>query len=259
MQAVTDADAGLLFDAVREAGALAATLFRQSVRGWSKYDGSPVSEADMKVDALLAGRLCSARPGYGWLSEETADDGSRVSRSCCWIVDPIDGTRSFLKHEDNWCVAAALAIAGRPVIAAVYRPMRAEFFSAVEGGGALLNGQPINASHHGGIDGARIMGSRQAMNALTGCGAIDAPAGDTPLQLRLALVASGGLDGAVSAGNKNDWDLAAGDLLVHEAGGTISDLAGRRLFYNQPCAWQKGMAAAAPAVHRGIMEALTRK
>ena len=115
-------DAALLTDTVREAGALALSLFRTELKNWTKGASSPVSEADIAVNELIASRLRSATPDYGWLSEESADDEARLGKHLVWIVDPIDGTRAYLAGREDWCVSVALvedarAGAGRGVCA----------------------------------------------------------------------------------------------------------------------------------------------
>lgn len=249
-------DAGLLFDVVREAGALALTMQRQELRRWSKPDGSPVSEADEQVDALLRGKLQAARLGYGWLSEETPDDRTRLACDRIWIVDPIDGTRAFIRGGDQWCVAAALVSHGRPVAAAVYRPVTEEFFSAVSGGGAYMNGAALAVKDGGTLRAAHVVGTAKSLAPLADHGIEADVSGDLPLQLRLAFVAAGRCAAALSIGHKNDWDLAAGDLIVHEAGGLAGDLAGRPFIYNRGQTWQHGMAAAGARRHAIIIEAL---
>jgi len=253
------ADAELLFGAVREAGDLALTMMRQQVRRWSKADGSPVTESDLKVDALLAGKLRTNRPGYGWLSEETADDGSRLACARSWIVDPIDGTRAFIAAGSEWCVAAALVEGGRPIAAAIYRPVLEEFYAAVAGRGAALNGATLVIEDIASLDGAEVIGSKAALASLTDAGIVAHHRTLFPLQLRLALVAAGQIAATVATGHKNDWDLAAGDLLVHEAGGRVSDLAGRPLVYNRQQTWQQGMIATGRRRHDAILAALRTK
>ena len=250
------ADAELLFDAVREAGSLAMTMLRQNVRRWSKADGSPVTEADLQVDALLASRLRATRLSYGWLSEESQDDATRTSRAHGWIVDPIDGTRSFVDGGGNWCVAAALVSGGRPVIAAIYRPVGEEFYSAILGRGAMLNGHPITMGDGADLAGATIIGTKKSLADLLAHDIVPDSSGDLPLQLRLAYVADSRAAGAVSFGAKNDWDLAAGDLLVHEAGGRASNLAGQICEYNRAQPWQQGMVASSARRHAAILSAL---
>lgn len=253
---VRNPDADLLFDAVREAGALAMTLFRQSVRRWSKSDGSQVTEADIKVNALLAGRLQKARPNYGWLSEETPDSEARLACNKLWIVDPIDGTGEFIRGGGNWCIAAALVENGRPVIGAVYRPVGEEFFSAVRGQGAAMNAKRLSVSDAEGLAQARIVGNRKSLALIQSQGISADVSGDLPLQLRLAFIAAARLDGALSVGNRNDWDLAAGDLIVHEAGGMVSDVTGTPYIYNRPQPWQQGLVAAGAKRHASLINAL---
>ena len=249
-------DAQLLFDTVRQAGELGRSLAGTSVECWNKPDGSQVTVADLAINALIARALRPARPAYGWLSEETPDDELRLSHARIWIIDPIDGTRAFIEHRNEWCVAAALIEAGRPVAAAVYRPMEEEFYTAIAGEGARLNGKAMRASDSTTLHGARLAGNRKALNNLSAAGVSGDQSGALPLQLRLAYVAAGRLDGAVSIGNRNDWDLAAGELLVLEAGGQVSDTQGGRYIYNRPQPWQQGLVAAGAQRHAAIIHHL---
>ncbi len=248
-------DAALLFEAVREAGALAMTLFRQQVRNWNKTDGSPVSEADLKVDALLARRLRSDRAAYGWLSEESKD-ATNTKCSKLWIVDPIDGTRSFINGTNEWCVAAALIDHGRPVAAAIYRPVCEEFYCATAGGGAMLNGNRLVMKDGATLEGAAVIGNVKSLERLAGSGIIAVARSAVPLQLRLAYVAGGQYDATISIGSKHDWDLAAGDLLVHEAGGIAGTPTGAAFRYNGAIPSQPGMIAAGVKRHEALINAL---
>ena len=252
-----EGDAELLFNAVREAGALALSLQGQGLRHWQKSDGSPVTEADLAVDRLLRERLAAARPTYGWLSEETPDGAARLEAEALWIADPIDGTRSFAAGGDCWCVAVALIRAGRPCLAAIYRPATEEFFSAIAGQGARRNGSAI-AVRDGAIAGARVIGTSNALSLFDGQPIAGQAPGALPLQLRLAAVASGVADGAVSLGRKNDWDLAAGDLLVQEAGGRAGSLAGETFVYNRHESWQQGLLAAGASRHRALIGVIAK-
>lgn len=250
-------DAALLFDAVREAGELGRSLARrQDLKRWTKPDGSQVTEGDLAINAFFEERLKPARPDYGWLSEETPDEPARMARQTLWIIDPIDGTRAFIEGREEWCVAVALAIAGRPVAAAVYRPMRDEFYAATAGGGATLNGEALAIPDSPSLEGTRIAGNRKALAGLSHLGITADLSGSLPLQLRLAYVAAGRLDGAVSAGKRNDWDLAAGELLVIEAGGAVSGTSGDRYIYNRPDPWQQGLVAAGAKRHAALIDAL---
>lgn len=251
------ADAELLHEAVREAGALARSLFQQSVKGWTKSDGSPVTEADLAVDKVLKARLHDARPDYGWLSEETPDSEERLARRHVWIVDPIDGTRAFTHGGDEWCVAAALLTDGRPVLAAIFRPMTEDLYEARLGQGARLNGTPLRLANARGLTGARILGNASALKLLQAKAPVEAVAsGSTPLAMRLARVAQGALDAALSTTPKHDWDLAAGDLLVHEAGGTVTGLNGKVFTYNRRETRQANYVASSHALHAALLEQL---
>ena len=253
---VSAADIDLLRDAVSEAGALAMTLFRQRLRGWNKGDGSPVSEADLAVDALLKTRLAGERGGYGWLSEETPDSAARLARSRIWIADPIDGTRAFLNGGADWCVAVALAIDGALAASAVYRPVAEEFYMAALGQGASLNGRPLRAPPVESLAGARVIGSKMALKPLLAAGVDAISNSDMPLILRCCGIAAGQAEAAVATTNKNDWDLAAGHLVLTEAGGTITDAKGSALVYNRADPWQAGFVASTPKLHAEILRLL---
>ncbi|MGY3406714.1 fructose-1,6-bisphosphatase/inositol monophosphatase family enzyme [Bradyrhizobium sp. GM5.1] len=145
-EAILTRDAALLQETVREAGALAQSMFRTELKKWTKGASSPVSEADIAVNDLLEARLRAATPDYGWLSEESADDEVRLSRRMTWIVDPIDGTRNYLNGHDEWCVSVALVEDASPVLAAVFAPTSEEFFFAARGQGTTLNEVPVRAT-----------------------------------------------------------------------------------------------------------------
>ena len=145
-EALISRDAALLTDTVREAGALALSLFRTELKNWTKGASSPVSEADIAANDLIEKRLRSARPDYGWLSEESVDDDARLGKRLVWIVDPIDGTRSYLAGREDWCVSVALVEDTTPVLAAVFAPVSREFFFAVRGKGAWRNDVPVHAT-----------------------------------------------------------------------------------------------------------------
>ncbi len=161
-------DAALLAETVREAGALALSLFRTELKTWTKGASSPVSEADIAVNDLIEQRLRSATPDYGWLSEESADNTARLARSLTWIVDPIDGTRAYLARQDDWSVSVALVADGVPVVGAVFAPASGEFFFATRGRGAVRNGAPIAAAPGAAVDFSRIAGPRPLVERLGG-------------------------------------------------------------------------------------------
>lgn len=251
-------DLGLLIGAVRSAGELALGLLHRDLRRWSKPDGSQVTEADLAVNERLADTLRPHRPAYGWLSEESPDGPERLSCEDLWIVDPIDGTQDFIARGRDWCIAAALIHRGRPVAAAVYRPVGDELFTATENGPCELNGVPVCVADGPLLAGASIMGNRKSLQRLDGTGVEARTTRTLPLQLRLAFVAAGRLDGALSFGQRNDWDLAAGELLVQQAGGRVTDTDGRSLVYNRPQTWQQGLVAAGAKRHAAVLDALRK-
>jgi myo-inositol-1(or 4)-monophosphatase len=240
------ADLGLLVEAAEAAGALAMRWFGHDPRTWKKGDTSIVSEADLAVDALLAEKLRGARPGYGWLSEETADSDERLSRERVFVVDPIDGTRAFLAGEKEWTVALAVVEKGRPVVAALLAPVIGDIFTATAGGGADLNGSRIAVAEQETIAGARFAGPRRFARVVAEAFAAPVPPVRfvPSLAYRMALVAAGAIDVAVAGPDAHDWDLAAADLLVQEAGGTLISLAGRQPAYNQAGTTHPALVAA---------------
>jgi myo-inositol-1(or 4)-monophosphatase len=227
-------DAALLTETVREAGGLAKSLFRTELKNWIKGASSPVSEADIAVNDLLEKRLRGATPDYGWLSEESVDDTARLGRRLTWIVDPIDGTRSYLAGRDDWCISAALVEDGSPVLAAVFAPASGEFFFAARGQGASLNDKRVLAAAGDDLDFSRMAGPKPLVQRLS----------PTPeeislhprigsLALRLCRVAHGELDAAFAGGQSRDWDLAAANLIVQEANGRMTALSGDAILYNR--------------------------
>jgi myo-inositol-1(or 4)-monophosphatase len=245
----------LLIEAAHEAGALALQTFRKSPKQWAKGKTSVVCEADIAVDAFLRGRLGDAAPGYGWLSEETEDSPHRLDAKNVWVVDPIDGTRSYLAGQSDWAVSAALVVAGRPVAAVLFAPVTQELFVATVGSGATLNGAPMSTSQDVGLAGAKAAGPKRFLNQLM---ELDPAVVATPrigsLALRLARVAQGAIDICIAGGNSHDWDLAAADLLVHEAGGALTTLSGEPLIYNQATPVHGVLVAAGRPRHAQLLD-----
>jgi myo-inositol-1(or 4)-monophosphatase len=224
----------LLADAVREAGALALSLFRTEVKNWIKGASSPVSDADIAANDLLEQRLRSATPDYGWLSEESVDDRSRLERPLVWVVDPIDGTRNYLAGKEDWCVSVALVENGSPLLAALFAPATDEFFFAARGQGASCNGAALRATSGTALDFARVAGPKPLVERLKRTlSDISLHPRIGSLALRLCRVADGRLDAAFAGGNSHDWDLAAADLIVHEADGNLTALSGEAITYNR--------------------------
>jgi myo-inositol-1(or 4)-monophosphatase len=226
-------DTALLAATVREAGALALSLFRTELKNWTKGASSPVSEADIAVNDLLERRLRSATPDYGWLSEESLDDEARLDRHLVWIVDPIDGTRGYLAGHKDWCVSVALVADRSPVVGCVFAPASDEFFFAVRGQGTMRNGLPVHATDGVELDFSRVAGPKPLVQRLSSRpGEIVLHPRIGSLALRLCRVAQGSLDAAFAGGQSRDWDLAAANLIVQEAGGTMTALSGDAISYN---------------------------
>ena len=253
-------DYALLKTAVRDAGELALTYFRQQILVNRKPDGSEVSEADLAVDTALKLDLLTRRPDYGWLSEESEDDQERLKCRRVWMVDPIDGTNAFLRHLPEWTVSAALVEDGVPVLGAVYNPATKEFFHAMRGKGAFRNDQPIAASTKATLDGALLIASG---------GLFKKKIWKEPwpevktkwvnsVAYRLALVACGRADATISLSNKSEWDLAAASLLVEEAGGIVTDHRGDAHHYNRPSPRFPSLVASGKALHPLLIERTSR-
>lgn len=235
----------LLREAAIAAGALAMTYFRRNPSSWEKSGGSPVTEADMAVDAFLRTELLAERPRYGWLSEETLDDPTRLQRETLFVVDPIDGTRAFINGDERWCVSLAVVHGHRPVAAALYAPALDELLVACHGGGAWAQDRRLAVSERLELDGSRLAGPRGWLRteAVRRAGA-DLHEHIPSLAYRFASVAAGRLDAAFASPRANDWDLAACDLLVHEAGGRIAELDGTAPRYNREIPRHGALAAA---------------
>jgi len=243
--------------AVHEAGVLALRAFRTPLRTWTKGKDSPVSEADIAVDTLLKQRLTEGKSGEGWLSEESVDDRSRLSTRRVWIVDPIDGTRAYLAGKTDWTVCAALVEDGRPILAAVFAPVDDQMFLAAAGAGATCNGIPIEVSTGEALAGARVAGPKHQLELLAKLWPEIVPIPKIhSLALRIARVAQAQIDVALASGNSRDWDLAAADLLVHEAKGELTTIAGGTLTYNRSDPVHGAVVAAGRSRHRTVCAVL---
>jgi myo-inositol-1(or 4)-monophosphatase len=248
-------DAALLRETVREAGALALSLFRTELKNWTKGASSPVSEADIRVNDLIETRLRSATPDYGWLSEESADDEARLGKRLVWIVDPIDGTRGYLAGREDWCVSVALVEDATPVLAAVFAPASDEFFFAARGQGAVCNEAPVRAASGTEFDFSRVAGPKPLVERLAGTtDEIVLHPRIASLALRLCQVAQGRLDAAFAGGQSRDWDLAAANLIVQEANGSMTVLSGDAISYNRREVTHGVLVAAGRDRHARIVE-----
>jgi myo-inositol-1(or 4)-monophosphatase len=224
-------DLGLLRDAAGEAGAIAMRYFGRDPQVWMKGGTSPVSEADHAVDAYLRETLLAARRDYGWLSEETVDNPSRLSARRTFVVDPIDGTRGFLEGQRTWCVSVAVVERGTTLSGVLECPATNEAFWAEPGRGAFLNGERIAVRPLGGV--AEISGPKQLIDLMPAVwrARLKRAPHIPSLAYRLAMIAKGTLDATFVKPNSHDWDIAAADLILREAGGQLLDQQGRAPLY----------------------------
>ncbi|MDI4658230.1 3'(2'),5'-bisphosphate nucleotidase CysQ [Xanthobacter autotrophicus] len=243
-----------LTETVTAAGEIALAMFQAGVKSWTKGNNSPVTEADMAVDAFLHRHLTALDAGIGWLSEESADGPARLGARRLWVVDPIDGTRGFMAGGHDWAVSVALVEQGRPILAALFAPATGELFTAEAGRGAVRNGIPLKVAPRHTLDGARVAGPPADLDTLARRAPVERLPRVRSLALRLARVATGEIDVAFAAGNSNDWDLAAADLIVHEAHGLLTTRDGTPLTYNAPEPRHPELICAGPALHAALVE-----
>ena len=252
------ADALLLGAAARAAAPLALDHARDDLDVVFKPgDAGPVTAADLAVNADLHGRLVAARPGYGWLSEESPDDARRLARTRTFIIDPIDGTRSFIDGARDWGLSLAVADRGTPVAAAVMMPRHGTLYLASRGGGASRDGVPLAVSGRTDLAAATVLAGKPSMAAHHW-------RRPPPFQrkfrsslaYRLALVAEGRFDAMISLAPVWEWDVAAGALLVAEAGGVVTDRTGAPLRFNAARPQADGIVAAPPALHAALCDHL---
>ena len=251
-------DRELLVDIVRQAGALAKTHYDLNESEiWNKSNNSPVTDADIAVNTFLLTELMKARPGYGWLSEETKDDGSRREKSRVFVVDPIDGTRAFIKRRPHFVVSVGIIENGKSVAGALYNPLTDEAFDAHLGGGATLNGMPIQAHDCAGIKGCRMIGYDFKFKAQKIWPHMSYEARNS-MAYRIALVASGQADATIAFTPKNDWDLAAAALIATESGATITDRNGAPFLFDRDGVVKSGVICSGPRLHPLLLETVLK-
>ncbi len=248
-------DRTLIADAAREAGAVALSYFGRKVAVWDKGQNNPVCEADLAIDKLLKERLLHARPDYGWLSEETADDPARLACRRVWVVDPIDGTRDFIRDRTGFAVSIALVEDGQPVLAALCAPARGQLFLARVGQGATLNGKALEVSGCSSVTGCRIPADISTVTARFWPEPWEAEAVEKPngLALRIAKIAAQEADVFFEGRPMGEWDIAAAALILSESGGKITDREGRPLAFNKPDPKLRGVVATVPALHGEVV------
>lgn len=251
-------DLALLEEAAREAGEIARSFWREDPQVWDKGGDDPVSEADFAVDRHLKECLLAARPDYGWVSEETEDDPARHDRKHVFIVDPIDGTRSFVAGEKTWAHSLAVARRGRIVAACVFLPVREKMYLAEMGKGALLNGVGVRASDRGALEGSTVLSPRVSFRPEHW---LDEPPPverhfRPSLAYRMALIGEGRFDAMLTLRPAWEWDIAAGALIAEEAGAKVTDRHGRPLTFNSAARQTAGVIAGAARLHAALHQRL---
>jgi myo-inositol-1(or 4)-monophosphatase len=256
MSDLGEAEIGRARAAVLEAGRIAMRWFRQPHEKWEKEPGQVVTEADIAVDRFLRAELVGGGAA-GWLSEESEDDRRRLTAREVWVVDPIDGTRSFAEGVAEFTISVAQLRENQPVLGFVYNPATEEMFEAVRGRGATLNGAPMRASSITELDDAHIVASRFESRRRNFASLVPTAALSSlgSLAYKLALVAAGRYDGYLSWRRTNDWDIAAAVLLVEEAGGRIRDAGGGPLALNRPEPVHPGILAAGTSLFPALLAA----
>ncbi|MEG3123736.1 3'(2'),5'-bisphosphate nucleotidase CysQ [Sphingomonas sp. GB1N7] len=238
-----------------EAGALALNTWRTDFARWEKSPGNPVCQVDLDVNALLRQRLEALLPEAGWLSEETADNRDRLACAKVWVVDPIDGTRDYIRGRPGWAISIALVENGQPVIGVLDAPARNEVWRAAAGQGATLNGMPIHAGNRTIFPGARV-----PTDALPKVDSdlvlVEKP---NSIALRIAMVASDRADLVATLRWGHEWDIAAAVLIAAEAGATVTDALGQPLAFNTPSAQAFGVLATAPRIHAAAVRRLSER
>ena len=253
-------DLDLLIGAAREVGAIAAGFFERGAERWDKPDDEgPVTEADIAVNTRLADLLREARPDYGWLSEESCDDGDRLRKKRLFVVDPIDGTRAFIEGSRDWAHSLAVVEDGIVTAGAVYLPMRDAMFTASLGGGAFLNGEPLQVSAGTDLDAATVLSNKWNFRPEYWADGVVPPVTRhfrSSLAFRLCLIAQGRFDAMVTLRPTWEWDIAAGALIVAEAGGIVRTQDDAAPVFNNAHPQVNGLLAGTPAIRQGLQAAL---
>lgn len=251
-------DVELVAKAARAAGDIGLEYFKKDPDVWTKGNDSPVSEADIAIDEYLKETLLVARPNYGWLSEETEDNEDRLSKDRVFIVDPIDGTRGFIQGTENWMVSIAIVEQGMPTVGVLYGPVMDKLYIATRGGGATCNGDMISPAN--GCDLSQGEFAIPARTAEAIQQSLQAKMNRArhihSLAYRIALVADGGLAGTIARPSAQDWDVAAADLILREAGGSFTDLDGALPLYNRASTKHDWLLASGQAVKTPLKNAL---
>ncbi len=249
-------DFSLLKQATLEAGKIALGYFGQAPEIITKKDGSPVSEADLAVDNYLKQALLSQRVSYGWLSEETEDNSKRLEQEKIWVVDPIDGTKAFIQHKSEWTISAALISKNTPVLAVVYNPATEEIFEAIIGQGARLNGREIRVSATPEVHESTLMAPKKILGKLNDEQGLSLtrPKFVNSVAYRMCLLSCGKSDGLLTRIGCCDWDIAAAELIIREAGGNVTTFQGQKLEFNKADVRHGNVLATNNILHNNLLK-----
>jgi myo-inositol-1(or 4)-monophosphatase len=255
--AETRIDTGRIVAATQEAAALAFRHWREGAapkaKVWEKSKGQPVCDADMAVDALLKQRLAAILPDAGWLSEETADNQDRLAQRLLWCVDPIDGTRDYVRGRSGWCVSVALVADGLPYFAVMAAPVTQQTWTAQAGQGVRCNGKVLLASQRTEFTGARVPAD-ELHPVDADLNMVDKP---NSIAMRMTMVACDRADLVATLRWGNEWDVAGAHLVAQEAGAIVTDALGGQLRYNKPKPLDFGLICCAPGIHDAAVERLS--
>lgn len=248
-------DLELIKRVVYKAGQIAKDAFlKNKPQIFDKGGGHEVTSADIAVNNYLSKYLKKNRPMYGWLSEETKDDNSRLKAKKSFVVDPIDGTKAFIDGTIDFVVSVAVIENGYPVVAVIYNPIKNEMFEATLGGGSKLNNVIIKATDKLSVKDIKMIGYSRKFKKLKWpqmkCFTVNSMA------YRIALVASGKADATVAFTPKSDWDIAAAQLIATEAGAYISNINGKVPTYANSSTSGLGIICAGKNLH-GLLLDLT--
>jgi myo-inositol-1(or 4)-monophosphatase len=235
----------ILSDVIRTAGAEALRFASHGFETHTKSDESPVTSADLAVNQILESHLLEMFPHDGWLSEESPDDSARLQKARVWVIDPIDGTKAFIRKEPEFCISVALVEEGLPVVAAILNPSTDELFAATRGGGLQLNHKPATLQERR-VDRQPVIAISPWEQHLGRFQSVEAHATSQPMRSiawALALAASGRIHAVATFESQNEWDVAAGSLLIEEAGGTMHDGGGQALEFNRSEPRYRGIIA----------------
>lgn len=249
-----------LTNIVREAGQIALAGWPgdgHTVKFWEKTPGSPVSVSDIEVDEFLKKELGKLLPSAGWLSEETADTHDRQNHELVWVVDPIDGTRDYLKGEPGWAISVALVNTRRPLLGYLFAPVRrrdegGEFWFAEAGKGAWRNGKRLQASERKTLAGSRVPAQKLAPEDAD----LKLVYQPNSIALRMAMVAADEADLLATIRWGFEWDIAAAGLIAREAGAVVTDAFGKPLNYNKHDPRAFGLLVTSNDIHEAAVERL---